>query len=100
VVSHDRYFLDKVAGKIIELEFGTAKTYKTNYSGFIDLKARQQEALLKQAAGRNRPGPGFYSTQYGSGCHRQKCPEPSEGAGENGISGSSGAQTKTDPFFL
>lgn len=48
VVSHDRYFLDKVVSKIIELEYGYAKTYPTNYSGFIDLKAQQQETLLKQ----------------------------------------------------
>lgn len=48
VVSHDRYFLDKVVSKIIELEYGCAKTYPTNYSGFIDLKAQQQETLLKQ----------------------------------------------------
>ena len=48
VVSHDRYFLDKVVTKIIELEFGQATTYPTNYSGFIDLKAQQQESLLKQ----------------------------------------------------
>lgn len=48
VVSHDRYFLDKVVNRIIELEYGTATTYKTNYSGFIDLKAQQQETQLKQ----------------------------------------------------
>ncbi|SHK82851.1 ABC-F family ATP-binding cassette domain-containing protein [Desulforamulus aeronauticus] len=48
VVSHDRYFLDKVVTKIIELEFGRATTYPTNYSGFIDLKNQQQESLSKQ----------------------------------------------------
>ncbi len=48
VVSHDRYFLDKVVAKIIELEFGRATTYPTNYSGFIDLKTQQQESLSKQ----------------------------------------------------
>ncbi|AQS58852.1 ribosomal protection-like ABC-F family protein [Desulforamulus ferrireducens] len=48
VVSHDRYFLDKVVTKIVELEYGQATTYPTNYSGFIDLKAQQQESLLKQ----------------------------------------------------
>ncbi|MEW6698219.1 MAG: ABC-F family ATP-binding cassette domain-containing protein [Bacillota bacterium] len=48
VVSHDRYFLDQVVSKIIELEYGVAATYKTNYSGFIDQKAQQQETLLKQ----------------------------------------------------
>ncbi|GAB6181477.1 ABC-F family ATP-binding cassette domain-containing protein [Desulfotomaculum defluvii] len=48
VVSHDRYFLDKVVNRIIELEYGNATTYHTNYSGFIDLKAQQQETQLKQ----------------------------------------------------
>lgn len=48
VVSHDRYFLDKVVTKVIEVEYGQATTYKTNYSGFIDIKAQQQETLLKQ----------------------------------------------------
>ncbi|WP_003540222.1 ABC-F family ATP-binding cassette domain-containing protein [Desulfotomaculum nigrificans] len=48
VVSHDRYFLDAVVSTVVELEFGRATTYKTNYSGFIDLKARQQENLLKR----------------------------------------------------
>lgn len=48
VVSHDRYFLDKVVNRIIELAYSAAVTYKTNYSGFIDLKAQQQETQLKQ----------------------------------------------------
>ncbi|MDO7789095.1 ABC-F family ATP-binding cassette domain-containing protein [Desulforamulus aquiferis] len=48
VVSHDRYFLDAVVTKIVEIEYGQANTYKTNYSGFIDVKAQQQESQLKQ----------------------------------------------------
>ncbi|MGG4216961.1 ribosomal protection-like ABC-F family protein [Paenibacillus jamilae] len=45
VVSHDRYFLDRVAGKIIELEDGEAFTYYTNYSGYI--KEKEERLLLQ-----------------------------------------------------
>ncbi|AEG60848.1 ABC-F family ATP-binding cassette domain-containing protein [Desulforamulus ruminis] len=48
VVSHDRYFLDKVVSKVVELEYGQATTYKSNYSGFVELKAQQQKSQLKQ----------------------------------------------------
>lgn len=47
VVSHDRYFLDAVVAKIVEIEYGRSYIYKTNYSGFIDIKAQQQESQLK-----------------------------------------------------
>ena len=43
VVSHDRYFLDKVASDIWELNQGTLKTYKGNYSKYTVLKS--EEAL-------------------------------------------------------
>ncbi|OBA02278.1 ABC transporter ATP-binding protein [Paenibacillus polymyxa] len=45
VVSHDRYFLDRVAGKMIELEDGEAFTYYTNYSGYV--KEKEQRLLLQ-----------------------------------------------------
>lgn len=48
VVSHDRYFLDAVVSKIVEIEYGKAATYKANYSGFIDIKTQQQETIQKQ----------------------------------------------------
>ena len=38
VVSHDRYFLDRVITKIIELEDGEAVTYQTNYTGYQKAK--------------------------------------------------------------
>ncbi|MGZ0038762.1 ribosomal protection-like ABC-F family protein [Paenibacillus ottowii] len=45
VVSHDRYFLDRVAGKMIELEDGEAFTYYTNYSGYV--KEKEERLLLQ-----------------------------------------------------
>lgn len=47
VVSHDRYFLDRVAGKMLELEDGEAHTYLCNYSGYVREK---EERLLIQFA--------------------------------------------------
>ncbi|WP_217556701.1 ribosomal protection-like ABC-F family protein [Paenibacillus sp. GbtcB18] len=47
LVSHDRYFLDRIASKMIELEDGEAFTYQTNYSGYMKEK---EERLLQQFA--------------------------------------------------
>jgi ATP-binding cassette subfamily F protein 3 len=47
IVSHDRYFLDAVGTKMIELEDGEAHTYLTNYSGYIKEK---EERLMQQFA--------------------------------------------------
>ena len=41
IVSHDRYFLDRVATKIVDLEGGAAETYHGNYSYFIEEKERR-----------------------------------------------------------
>ncbi|MCA1319975.1 ABC-F type ribosomal protection protein [Bacillus tianshenii] len=48
VISHDRYFLDEVATKIIDLEDGETHVYHTNYSGFI--KEKEDRLLLEFAA--------------------------------------------------
>jgi len=48
IISHDRYFLDKVAKKVIEVEHGTAKTYGGNYSYFVDKKAADFEIAMHQ----------------------------------------------------
>lgn len=42
IVSHDRYFLDRVAGKIVEIEDMASETYNGNYSNYI----RQKEENL------------------------------------------------------
>ncbi|MHB9038453.1 MAG: ABC-F family ATP-binding cassette domain-containing protein [Armatimonadota bacterium] len=51
IVSHDRYFLDQVVGKVIDLENGSVSTYRGNYSAFAQQKAakvEEQQKLYKQ----------------------------------------------------
>lgn len=47
IVSHDRYFLDKVATGILELEHGKVTKYKGNYSRYIVQRTEQRKALEK-----------------------------------------------------
>lgn len=47
VVAHDRYFLDKVVTKVIELDNRKAQTFDGNYSDYVYKKSLQQNALLK-----------------------------------------------------
>ena len=42
VVSHDRYFLDKVAKKVIEIDQGQIKVYHGNYSNFLQQKEDEE----------------------------------------------------------
>ncbi|MDF2511137.1 MAG: hypothetical protein K0S04_1003 [Herbinix sp.] len=48
VVAHDRYFLDKVVSKIVELDFSKCQTFEGNYSDYAQKKAMLQSAMLKQ----------------------------------------------------
>lgn len=48
VVSHDRYFLDALVGTIYEIERHASKRYSGNYSRFIEIKAAEYEAEMKQ----------------------------------------------------
>src|SRR5699024_510640 len=41
IVSHDRYFLDKVATEVYELSRKKMRHYKGNYSKYLDMKAEQ-----------------------------------------------------------
>lgn len=43
MVTHDRYFLDRVVNKTIELDKGNMYTYEGNYSKFLELKAEREE---------------------------------------------------------
>lgn len=43
MVTHDRYFLDKVTNKIVEIDKGNIYSYDANYSGFVELKAQREE---------------------------------------------------------
>ena len=47
IVSHDRYFLDRVATGILELSHGKITKYKGNYSRYVEQHAQQQKALEK-----------------------------------------------------
>jgi len=47
VVAHDRYFLDKVVTKVIEIDHKKAQTYLGNYSEYVRKKAIMQENLIK-----------------------------------------------------
>lgn len=52
MVTHDRYFLDRVTNKIAEIDKGSLYTYDSNYSGFLALKAQREDMEL--AAERKR----------------------------------------------
>lgn len=43
MVTHDRYFLDNVTNRIVELDGGKLYGYETNYSGFLELKTQREE---------------------------------------------------------
>ena len=46
MVTHDRYFLDSVTNRIIEIDKGLIYSYQTNYSGYLELKTQRQEMEL------------------------------------------------------
>lgn len=46
MITHDRYFLDRVTNKIVELDKGHLYSYQTNYSGFVALKSEREEMAL------------------------------------------------------
>ena len=48
IVSHDRYFLDRVVTKVVELFKHQAFVYQGNYSAFAQKKAKVREDMLKQ----------------------------------------------------
>ncbi|MGN0153434.1 MAG: ABC-F family ATP-binding cassette domain-containing protein [Lachnospiraceae bacterium] len=47
MVTHDRYFLDRVTSKIVEIDRGKLYTYEANYSGFLELR---QQRIDSEAA--------------------------------------------------
>lgn len=52
MVTHDRYFLDSVSNRILEIDKGKIYNYDTNYAGFLELKTQREE--MEQAAERKR----------------------------------------------
>lgn len=52
MITHDRYFLDSVTNRIVELDKGKLYSYQANYEGFLELKA--QRLAMEQASERKR----------------------------------------------
>ncbi len=46
MVTHDRYFLERVVNKIVELDGGKLYSYPANYSKFLELKAEREDMAL------------------------------------------------------
>ncbi len=53
-VTHDRYFLDNVAGWILELDRGAGYPYEGNYTGWLEQKKKRLEQESKQESSRKR----------------------------------------------
>ena len=53
-ITHDRYFLDNVAGWILELDRGQGIPFEGNYSQWLEAKADRLEREAKQEASHNR----------------------------------------------
>ncbi len=54
IVSHDRYFLDKIVTKIIEIDNKSIRTYTGNYSAYSEKKKAVMDALIKQYENQQR----------------------------------------------
>jgi ABC transport system ATP-binding/permease protein len=52
MVTHDRYLLDRISNRILELEDGNLYSYQTNYAGYLELKAQRED--MAQASERKR----------------------------------------------
>lgn len=46
MVTHDRYFLDSVSTRIVEIDKGNIYSYEANYSGYLELKMQREEMAL------------------------------------------------------
>ena len=54
IVSHDRYFLDKVVTKVVEIEAGYVRMYSGNYSAYALKKAQLRDAQYKACLNQQR----------------------------------------------
>lgn len=52
MITHDRYFLDSVCNRIIEVDKGKIYSYESNYEGYLELKAEREE--MQRASDRKR----------------------------------------------
>lgn len=48
VISHDRYFLDQVVNRVMDLSFGKVEDYPGNYSKYLNLRAERLERAMQE----------------------------------------------------
>lgn len=48
-ISHDRYFLDKVINKVIEIEGGKSNIYMGNYSSYVEEKEKYRKSVVDKS---------------------------------------------------
>src|SRR5437588_10353526 len=48
IVAHDRYFLDKVVSRIIEMAFGRIEEYPGNYTRYLHLREERMERRMRE----------------------------------------------------
>lgn len=46
MITHDRYFLDSVCNRIVEVDKGEIYSYDTNYSGYLERKAEREDSAV------------------------------------------------------
>ena len=54
IVSHDRFFLNRVVTKVIEIEHGSIRMYSGNYKAYADKKKQIRDALMKEYLNQQR----------------------------------------------
>lgn len=69
MVTHDRYFLDRVANRILEISHGKLYSYAGDYSRFLELKAQREEMELAS----DPEAPQCTSDGTGMGSKRMSC---------------------------
>ena len=52
MITHDRYFLDSVSNRIVELDKGKLYSYQAGYGGYLELK--EERMAMEQASERKR----------------------------------------------
>ena len=73
MITHDRYFLDSVCNRIVEVDKGAIYSYETNYSGYLERKAEREESAEASERKRQsvlRKGTGMGQTR-GESAHKQ-----------------------------
>lgn len=91
VITHDRYFLDSVCNRIVEVDKGAIYSYETNYSGYLERKAereesaeaseRKRQSVLRKELEWVRRGAKARTTKQKGRLQRYEGTQESEGAG-------------------